>query len=87
MCLRDESELVRKQTLMLLTRLLQVMREGSKMEVLMYLHVLQEDYVKWKGQLFYRFVVSLVDPSVQIREFGMKQQNESSNGSMLNLFF
>eukprot|EP00026_Physarum_polycephalum_P000676 Phypoly_transcript_00677.p1 GENE.Phypoly_transcript_00677~~Phypoly_transcript_00677.p1 ORF type:complete len:1381 (+),score=215.83 Phypoly_transcript_00677:207-4145(+) len=51
MCLRDESELVRKQTLMLLTRLL------------------QEDYVKWKGQLFYRFVVSLVDPSAQIREF------------------
>jgi len=35
-CLRDESLLVRKQTLTLLA------------------HLLQEDYVKWKGSLFFR---------------------------------
>ncbi len=51
-CLRDQSELVRRQTLILLTRLL------------------QEDFVKWKGTLFYRFVVSLADPSNEIRLFG-----------------
>jgi hypothetical protein len=32
MCLRDESELVRKQTLMLLTKLLQVILRGRKQE-------------------------------------------------------
>ncbi|KYR01302.1 non-SMC condensin II complex [Tieghemostelium lacteum] len=51
MCLRDPSELVRKQTLISLTRLL------------------QEDYVKWKGSLFFRFVESLVDPSPIVSEF------------------
>ncbi|EFA77299.1 non-SMC condensin II complex [Heterostelium album PN500] len=50
-CLRDKSELVRRQTLILLTRLL------------------QEDYVKWKGSLFYRFVESLVDPSPTVSQF------------------
>lgn len=30
----------------------------------------QEDYVKWKGPLFYRFVVALVDESPAVRQFG-----------------
>jgi hypothetical protein len=54
MCLRDEDELVRKQTLMLLTQLI------------------QEDYVKWKnGSLFFRFIVSLVDESPIVRQYGI----------------
>lgn len=102
MCLRDDSELVRKQTLMLLTRLLQVLCPSSlSLSPLSCLSLLlpsplpslfaacprpshhlaprsshatiQEDYVKWKGQLFYRFVVALVDPSQQIRDFGMHE--------------
>ncbi|KAM9963025.1 hypothetical protein ACTFIW_006246 [Dictyostelium discoideum] len=51
MCLRDPSELVRRQTLVLLTRLL------------------QEDYVKWRGSLFFRFVEALVDPSPIVKQF------------------
>ncbi|KAM9982559.1 hypothetical protein ACTFIZ_007102 [Dictyostelium cf. discoideum] len=51
MCLRDPSELVRRQTLVLLTRLL------------------QEDYVKWRGSLFFRFVEALVDPSPLVKQF------------------
>lgn len=31
---------------------------------------MQEDYVKWKGPLFYRFVVALVDESPAVRQFG-----------------
>lgn len=51
-CLRDESLLVRKQTLTLLARLL------------------QEDYVKWRGSLFFRFVSTLVDKELcQFGEF------------------
>lgn len=42
-CLKDESLLVRKQTLTLLARLL------------------QEDYIKWKGPLFFHFASCLVD--------------------------
>lgn len=49
-CLRDESLLVRKQTLTLLA------------------HLLQEDYIKWKGSLFFRFISTLVDPD--LRTFG-----------------
>ncbi|PRP83328.1 condensin-2 complex subunit D3 [Planoprotostelium fungivorum] len=49
LCLRDSNELVRKQTLMSLTTLL------------------QEDFVKWKGIFFYRFVVAMVDESEDIR--------------------
>ena len=30
----------------------------------------QEDYVKWKGPLFYRFVTAVVDESAEVREFG-----------------
>ena len=51
-CLRDESLLIRKQTLTLLARLL------------------QEDYVKWRGSLFFRFVSTLVDKELcQFGEF------------------
>ncbi|KAM7435860.1 Condensin-2 complex subunit D3 [Porites harrisoni] len=50
-CLKDGTSLVRRQTLTLLT------------------HLLQEDFVKWKGALFYRFVTTLVDEDVEIRKF------------------
>ncbi|GAA0144232.1 chromatin/chromatin-binding, or -regulatory protein [Lithospermum erythrorhizon] len=49
-CLRDPCELVRLQTFILLSRLL------------------QRDYVKWKGILFLRFLLSLVDESEKIRQ-------------------
>ncbi|KAI4364441.1 hypothetical protein MLD38_020533 [Melastoma candidum] len=49
-CLRDPCELVRRQTFVLLSRLL------------------QRDYVKWKGVLFLRFLLALVDESSKIRE-------------------
>uniref|UniRef100_A0A673XP09 Non-SMC condensin II complex, subunit D3 n=1 Tax=Salmo trutta TaxID=8032 RepID=A0A673XP09_SALTR len=42
-CLRDKEPLIRKQTLTMLTNLL------------------QEEYVKWKGSLFFRFIAVLVD--------------------------
>jgi condensin-2 complex subunit D3 len=50
-CLKDPSVLVRRQTLTLLTGLL------------------QEDYIKWKGVLFYRFAVTLVDEDPEIRRY------------------
>ncbi|XP_062286238.1 condensin-2 complex subunit D3 isoform X2 [Scomber scombrus] len=43
-CLRDNEGVVREQTLIMLTNLL------------------QEEFVKWKGSLFFRFMVALVDP-------------------------
>ncbi|KAJ6430909.1 hypothetical protein OIU84_018420 [Salix udensis] len=49
-CLRDPCELVRRQTFILLSRLL------------------QRDYVKWRGVLFLRFLLSLVDESEKIRQ-------------------
>ncbi|KAI3469376.1 hypothetical protein Pfo_026039 [Paulownia fortunei] len=49
-CLRDPCELVRRQTFILLSRLL------------------QRDYVKWRGVLFLRFLLSLVDDSEKIRQ-------------------
>lgn len=49
-CLRDPCELVRRQTFLLLSRLL------------------QRDYVKWRGVLFLRFLLSLVDESKKIRQ-------------------
>ncbi|XAR57077.1 hypothetical protein NMG60_11025093 [Bertholletia excelsa] len=49
-CLRDPCELVRRQTFILLSRLL------------------QSDYVKWRGVLFLRFLLSLVDESEKIRQ-------------------
>ncbi|KAJ8347580.1 hypothetical protein SKAU_G00261690 [Synaphobranchus kaupii] len=47
-CLKDQEPLIREQTLMLLTNLL------------------QEEFVKWKGSLFFRFVSLLVDPEPHI---------------------
>ncbi|KAJ8560441.1 hypothetical protein K7X08_022301 [Anisodus acutangulus] len=49
-CPRDPCELVRRQTFILLSRLL------------------QRDYVKWRGVLFLRFLLSLVDESEKIRQ-------------------
>ncbi|XP_057772121.1 uncharacterized protein LOC130991757 [Salvia miltiorrhiza] len=49
-CLRDPCELVRRQTFILLGRLL------------------QRDYVKWRGLLFLRFLLCLVDESEKIRQ-------------------
>ncbi|KAM7408019.1 hypothetical protein PAMA_001936 [Pampus argenteus] len=43
-CLRDTEAVIREQTLIMLTNLL------------------QEEFVKWKGSLFFRFMVALVDP-------------------------
>ncbi|KFK33804.1 hypothetical protein AALP_AA5G062300 [Arabis alpina] len=48
--LRDPCEVVRRQTFILLSRLL------------------QRDYVKWRGVLFLRFLLSLVDDSEKIRQ-------------------
>ncbi|KAM4730294.1 condensin-2 complex subunit D3 [Anableps anableps] len=43
-CLRDDEAVIREQTLIMLTNLL------------------QEEFVKWKGSLFFRFMMALVDP-------------------------
>eukprot|EP01147_Barroeca_monosierra_P005440 gene5440-7156_t len=48
-CLRDPSPLVRRQSLMLLTRLM------------------TEDYIKLKGALFFRLLVTLVDEDIHVR--------------------
>ncbi|KAL5479917.1 hypothetical protein EMCRGX_G023519 [Ephydatia muelleri] len=48
-CMKDPSLMVRKQSLTLLT------------------HLLQEDYVKWKGSLFFRFITTLLDG--QLKKF------------------
>ncbi|NWI40080.1 CNDD3 protein, partial [Picathartes gymnocephalus] len=48
LCLRDPHPLIRRQTLILLTNLL------------------QEEFVKWKDGLFFRFVIVLVDPDPDI---------------------
>ncbi|XP_030643580.1 condensin-2 complex subunit D3 [Chanos chanos] len=47
-CLRDSEALIREQTLIMLTNLL------------------QEEFVKWKGSLFFRFAAVLVDPDPDI---------------------
>ncbi|KYO38976.1 condensin-2 complex subunit D3 [Alligator mississippiensis] len=52
MCLKDPNPFIRRQTLILLTNLL------------------QEEFVKWKESLFFRFVSVLVDPSPDIASFG-----------------
>ncbi|XP_068094896.1 condensin-2 complex subunit D3 isoform X2 [Hyperolius riggenbachi] len=49
-CLRDRESLIRKQTLIMLTNLL------------------QEEFIKWKGSLFFRFVIVMVDPDPDIVE-------------------
>ena len=51
-CLKDSDPFIRKQTLVLLTNLL------------------QEEYVKWKGSLFFRFVSTLVDSHPDIASLG-----------------
>uniref|UniRef100_A0A8D1VYK4 Condensin-2 complex subunit D3 n=2 Tax=Sus scrofa TaxID=9823 RepID=A0A8D1VYK4_PIG len=51
-CLKDSEPFIRRQTLLLLTDLL------------------QEDFVKWKGPLFFRFVSTLVDPDLAIASTG-----------------
>ncbi|ESO91741.1 hypothetical protein LOTGIDRAFT_233338 [Lottia gigantea] len=50
-CLKDRAPLIRKQTLTLLTRLL------------------QEDFIKWKGVLFFRFITTLLDSDSDIQDF------------------
>ena len=57
LCLQDSEPFVRRQTLILLTNLL------------------QEDYVKWRGSLFFHFLTSLVDQDKDIRLFGILMQN------------
>ncbi|NWU63863.1 CNDD3 protein, partial [Pterocles burchelli] len=52
LCLKDPNPFIRKQTLILLTNLL------------------QEEFVKWKDGLFFRFVSVLVDPNPDIARFG-----------------
>ncbi|XP_010281143.1 PREDICTED: condensin-2 complex subunit D3, partial [Phaethon lepturus] len=52
LCLKDPNSFIRKQTLILLTNLL------------------QEEFVKWKDCLFFRFVSVLVDPNPDIARFG-----------------
>ncbi|XP_022537482.2 condensin-2 complex subunit D3 [Astyanax mexicanus] len=49
-CLRDPEPLIRKQTLIMLSNLL------------------QEEFIKWKGSLFFRFTVALVDPEPTISD-------------------
>lgn len=88
-CLRDSCELVRRQTFILLSRLLQVYFcfcsyavYNIALKVLFletttwhkyFLMILspyynvQMDYVKWRGVLFLRFLLSLVDESEEIR--------------------
>uniref|UniRef100_A0A452SH16 Condensin-2 complex subunit D3 n=1 Tax=Ursus americanus TaxID=9643 RepID=A0A452SH16_URSAM len=51
-CLKDSHPFIRKQTLILLTNLL------------------QEEFVKWKGSLFFRFVSTLIDSHPDIASFG-----------------
>ena len=53
LCLQDSAPFVRRQTLILLTNLL------------------QEDYVKWRGSLFFHFVMCLVDKEREIKQFGI----------------
>ncbi|GCB74010.1 condensin-2 complex subunit D3 [Scyliorhinus torazame] len=50
-CLKDDDPFIRKQTLVMLTNLL------------------QEEFIKWKGSLFFRFVSVLVDPDESIQRF------------------
>ncbi|XP_028666256.1 condensin-2 complex subunit D3 [Erpetoichthys calabaricus] len=50
--LKDNDPFIRKQTLIMLTNLL------------------QEEFVKWKGSLFFRFVSVLVDPDPSIASLG-----------------
>lgn len=75
--LRDPCEVVRRQTFILLSRLLQVLLFSTD-SLPSVVHILedtlagfvilfQRDYVKWRGVLFLRFLLSLVDESEKIR--------------------
>ena len=69
-CLKDESLLIRKQTLTLLARLL------------------QEDYIKWKGALFFHFVSCLVDKELsRFAEFCLSHLLQVKNPGMFYLHF
>ena len=66
-CLRDNNELVRRQSLSLLASLL------------------QRDYLKWRGPLFKRFLVSLVDRSPVISRLAqcLLTETVASKGPLL----
>jgi hypothetical protein len=66
--LKDKNELLRKQTLILLSNLI------------------GEDYVKLKDALFYRFIITLVDNSQEIRNIG-KQTDKQTNSIFLGRYF
>lgn len=53
LCLRDSNNLVRQQSLVSLSRLL------------------QEDFLKWKGTLFFKFAVTMVDDDIKIQNMGI----------------
>lgn len=81
-CLRDPCELVRRHTFILLSRLLQVICPFPTPKTSLNFHFFifvsnnveqlrfdfQRDYVKWRGVLFLRFLLSLVDESEKIRQ-------------------
>lgn len=77
-CLCDPCEVVRRQTFILLSRLLQVhfyiynlmllWRNFNFSMRLLRICYCQRDYVKWRGVLFLRFLLSLVDESEKIRQ-------------------
>uniref|UniRef100_K1QWD7 Condensin-2 complex subunit D3 n=1 Tax=Magallana gigas TaxID=29159 RepID=K1QWD7_MAGGI len=56
-CLKDEVPLVRKQTLISITRLL------------------KEDFLKWKGALFFCFITTLLDEEKEIADYGSLAMN------------
>lgn len=71
--LRDPCEVVRRQTFILLSKLLQVLITSVMLCFEYWVMVteavifVQRDYVKWRGVLFLRFLPSLVDESEKIR--------------------
>ena len=44
---------------------------------------LQEDYVKWKGALFFRFLTALIDTDYDIRRFGTRVQQYWCSGKVV----
>ena len=81
-CLKDPNPFVRKQALLLLTGLLQVCVGAgllasaplggaggaglsSRIKCASSFS-LQEDFVRWKGCLFFRFVITVVDPNPEV---------------------
>eukprot|EP00039_Didymoeca_costata_P023239 m.6441 g.6441 ORF g.6441 m.6441 type:complete len:1373 (+) comp3533_c0_seq2:124-4242(+) len=71
-CLRDETALVRRQTIILLTRLL------------------QEEYVKMKGVLFFRIMATVVDKDESVRrlaEFCVANSLLSKNSGLFTSNF